>query len=456
MRLCVVLVLVALASTASADEPVRIPGLPGPPIAFTLPEPPAAPPKPIRRFVVHGKSKVTPATMGYLSHHAIGDLVSDDDIPALTQAFISSELFAEVTVELRPNGDDAYDVVVTVRDKWSWIAAPAVFFSPGNRAVGVGYAENDFAGLDRKFLLYAQLGTATSMLFGTFLDPSYHGTKLTWRADVYAYRRQLDEYVNDHGSPESDAIYRTTTVNYIGAGALVGWNFRWWLVGDLRLRGAYVFYRDPQFADGSVAPMPEKDGWDWTIQAHLTLDARHHYFGVTWGPYVQLTLEPSVPVIDSYDYQHALLRAYYSWRFFKEHQLELRTNLEVGRHLPAHEEATIGGVIDLRGYDVDQFRGDTRATFRVEYSVPIVKIRSFAFRAIGFWDTGAVAFNFRRTTDRDYTPEQLTDGYARNDVGIGLRVYLKSIVLPLVGLDFAYGVEGHLPEIVFEVGLTDF
>jgi len=455
LRLRIALVVLALTAVAHADDAVRIPGIPGPPIAFELPDPPPAPPKPIRHFVVHGKSKVTPVTMSYLAHRAIGDLVSDDDVPVMTQALISSELFEDVAVTLQPSGD-AYDVVVTVTDKWSWIAAPAVFFSPGNRAVGVGYAENDFAGLDRKFLLYAQLGTATSMLFGTFLDPSYHGTKLTWRTDLYLYQRQLDEYVNDHADAKSDAVTRSTTINYLGAGVLVGWNFRWWLVGDVRLRGAYVFFRDPHYEDDTPAPAPEKDGWDVTLQAHLTLDARHHYFGVTWGPYVQLTLEPSVPVLDSYGYQHALLRAYYAWRFFREHQLELRTNLEVGRHMPAHEEATIGGVIDLRGYNIDQFRGDSRATFRVEYSVPLFKIRSFAFRGLGFWDAGAIAFNFRRPTDRDYTANQLAAGYVRNDVGVGLRVYLKSIVLPLVGLDFAYGVEGRLPQIVFELGLTDF
>ena len=44
----------------------------------------------------------------------------------------------------------------------------------------------------------------------------------------------------------------------------------------------------------------------------------------------------------------------------------------------------------------------------------------------------------------------------RNDVGVGLRIYVKAVVLPLLGLDFGYGLEGHSPELYFEVGLTDF
>jgi len=61
-----------------------------------------------------------------------------------------------------------------------------------------------------------------------------------------------------------------------------------------------------------------------------------------------------------------------------------------------------------------------------------------------------------RRSERDYLPNQLTRGYVRSDVGTGLRIYLNNIVLPLLGLDFGYGIEGHSPQIYFEVGLTDF
>jgi hypothetical protein len=34
--------------------------------------------------------------------------------------------------------------------------------------------------------------------------------------------------------------------------------------------------------------------------------------------------------------------------------------------------------------------------------------------------------------------------------------YVNNIVLPLLGLDLGCGIEGHSPELYFEVGLTDF
>jgi outer membrane protein insertion porin family len=387
--------------------------------------------RPIVGFAVRGKSEVQPRTIGYLAHVAIGDLVGPGDVPQLQQALLSSELFTTVSVALEAApGDPSPGVIVAVTadDKHSWIIAPTAFALPGNLAFGLGYAENNFRGLDQKILLYGQIGTRTSLFFGTFLDPSYRGTHLTWRTDIYLFRRHIDEYRNPRNDPTSFAIERTTTATYLGGGALIGWNFLWWLSADLRLRGAYVYFREPKDAAGQpLAATPEKDNWDVTLQAHLTLDRRSHRYGVTWGTYAQLTLEPTIPGI-GYDYQFAALRAYHSWRLFEEHE--------------------------LRGYDVDQFRGDTRAMFRAEYSIPLFKWRFLAFRALGFYDAGYVGFHSPRT--RDYLPNQLGSGYVRSDVGAGLRVYLNNIVLPLLGFDLGYGIEGHSPEIYFEVGLTDF
>ena len=415
--------------------------------------------RPIAAFEVRGQSKVRPETLAYLSHTAIGDPVGPDDIARIEQALISSELFATVSIALEPAPGDPSPgtiVIATATDKQSWIVAPTAFALPGNLAFGAGFAENDFRGTAQKFLLYGQLGTRTSLLFATFLDPAVGGTKLTWRADLYAYHRKIDEYANPVADPGSTAVARTTTTTYLSAGALVGWNFLWWLGGDLRLRGARVFYRAALDASGQQVTSPEKNGWDVTLQARLTIDRRHHRYGVTWGSYVQLHLEPSVPGLDSYGYQYAMLRAYHSWRLFEAHELELRGLVAAGRHMPMHEEITLGGASDLRGYAVDRFRGDTRTVFRAEYSVPLTHWRFLALRAIGFYDAGYVGFHHRRESDRDYLPEQLGAGYTRSDIGGGLRVYVNNIVLPLLGLDLGYGIESHSPEIYFEVGLTDF
>jgi outer membrane protein assembly factor BamA len=194
---------------APAAEPPAPAIEPAAPDAATLRvEPVAHPPvpsgeaslaRPIVGFEVRGDSKVQPRTISYLAHVAVGDRVGLADVSALEQALLSSELFTSIHVELQPAPGDPSPgviVVVTADDKHSWIVAPTAFALPGNLAFGVGFAENDFRGLDQKFLAYGQIGTLTSLLFATFLDPSYHGTQLTWRTDLYLFRRNIDEYVN--------------------------------------------------------------------------------------------------------------------------------------------------------------------------------------------------------------------------------------------------------------------
>lgn len=414
-----------------------------------------AEPRRVVGFRAEGDTKVKDRTLAHLSHVAVGELVTADDLPRIVQALVSSELFEKVDVRFdeAPGG---VIVVATLDDKHSWVVAPTLYFLAGARAFGVGFAENNLFGENKKLLLYGQYGTKESLFFGTFLDPSVRGTPLRWRFDVYLYRRSYSEFANPVDDPTNDDIARTTTTNYIGGGALVGWTLAWWLVADFRLRGARLTFRDSVAPDGTPLPVPQDDGYDVSAQTYFTIDARHHHYGVTWGPYVQLHLDVSIPGLDDYLYQTALLRAYYSWRLFEEHQVEVRTHLHAGRKLPYHEELSLGGVPDLRGYAVGRFRGDLRALLRGEYSVPLFKWRSFAWRAIGFFDSGAIGYHTQRD-DRSYLPGHEVGTYwVRNDVGVGLRLYLKAIVLPLLGLDFAYGLEGKQMEIYFEVGLTDF
>lgn len=409
--------------------------------------------RPIVGFQVKGDSKVTDTTLGYLAHVHVGDPVGPDDLPRLEEALVSSELFEAVAVALE-DAPGGYTVVATVDDKLSWIIGPTVYFLPSNRAIGVGFAENDFRGHDQKILLYGQLGTKTSILFGTFLDPSYHGTKLQYRADIYLERRQVDEYAN--ATRTDFTIARTTEETFLDAGMLVGWQFKWWLVADARLRTAYVYFHDAlDPLTNTPLTKPQQDGWDTTLQARLTLDHRIHNFGVTSGPFAQLLVEPSVPGLDTYGYVNSQLRAYYSWVFLCEHQFELRAIGQFGYHLPVHEDNALGGVSDLRGYVGDQFRGDQLGVFRAEYSVPMFKVWKLKFRALGFYDTGITAFEFPRA-DRAYLPNQLDRTWIRNDVGVGIRAYVKAVVLPLLGIDLGYGIEGHSPEVYFELGLTDF
>ncbi|HWU90664.1 MAG TPA: hypothetical protein VN253_25535, partial [Kofleriaceae bacterium] len=320
----------ACARPAAADALAR--ALAVAPALAPAPAPAADARRPVVGFRVRGPSKLTARTLGHLARVELGDQLGAADLPRVQQALVSSELFERVEVALEdvPGG---VHLVATLDDKHSWIIAPTVFLLPGRRSVGVGFAENDFRGENKKVLLYGQLGDRESLFFGTYLDPRVRGTKLTWRADVFAYRRINDEYANEPRDPTDDRIARSSTATYLGGGLLAGWQLLWWLSTDARLRAGRVTFRDAHTADDPPVPVPvpQTDGWDVSAQWRVTLDHRHHRRGVTWGPYAQLALETTIPGLDDYDYQTALLRAYQSWRLFGEHQLELRAIANVGR-----------------------------------------------------------------------------------------------------------------------------
>ena len=412
--------------------------------------------KPVVGFRVRGASKLTERTLSYLAHVDLGDQLDDSKIAEVEAALMSSELFKTAVVTLEPT-EGGVLVVATLEDKMSWIAAPTLFILPDHFSVGAGYAESNLGGENKKMLLYGQYGNRTSLILGTFLDPSIHGTKWEARYDLYLLHQITDEYANI--DPRSFAIERESTETFLDAGALVGYRPFWWLVEELRVRAAYVYFRDSNAGDAARTPVaaPQSDGWDISAQLITTLDHRSHYYGVTWGPYAQFQLEAAVPGLDSYGYQSIKTRAYYSWRFFEEHELEVRSRFQAGRRLPFHEDITLGGASDLRGYEIEQFRGSLAAMFRAEYSVPVYKYKLFAFRAIGFYDSGYVRVGSHDQPLKNYLPDQPAGtSWFRSDAGAGIRLYVSTIVLPLLGFDVAWGIESHAPEYYFELGLTDF
>jgi outer membrane protein insertion porin family len=434
----VALVLALLAGVAAADDTPAVPTLP----------------RRIVGFKVKGHSKVTETTLERLSHVSLGDEITDDDIKDIQAALVSSELFKTVDVVLEAVAGGVV-VVATVDDKQSWIAAPTVYVLPGNLAFGAGYAENDLLGEDKKLLLYGQIGDVNTFMFGTYLDPQFRGSKFSLRFDLYLQHRVVDEYENLDA--RSFTIARESTQNYLDGGALVGYTPVYWFTGDVRLRGAYVYFRDSHDpATGLALARPEADGRDISAIVRGTIDARHHQFGVSKGPFAQVAVEAGVPLLSSFEYLQVTSRASYALTLFGSHELELRTEGGFGLHLPFDQELTAGGASDQRGYAFQQFRGDLRATARLEYSVPILRYSVLAFRALAFWDSTYTAFHFHDGPDRDYLPSQVDQHWSRNGVGGGIRLYVSSIVLPLLGFDVGYGLESHTPQFYFEVGLTDF
>jgi outer membrane protein assembly factor BamA len=143
----------------------------------------------------------------------------------------------------------------------------------------------------------------------------------------------------------------------------------------------------------------------------------------------------------------------------ERHNLVVKASFNIGHDLPFQQELVMGGT-SMRGYLNNQFRGDLRVTGNLEYSLPLFTVAGLSIRGLGFFDSGYLTFRDASNDERNYLPSSArSDNTAlapfKNSVGVGTRFYLRQIVLPLLGLDFGYGLEARDLQIYLAIGLTD-
>ncbi|CAN5890234.1 hypothetical protein BH11MYX2_BH11MYX2_03660 [soil metagenome] len=437
----------------------------------------------IKEILVQENTKTTTDTVTLIADIDVGDDWSVDMIAGIKTRLLSSGLFkdAEVFSSAVPNG---VRITIVVHDKHSWVIAPAFYNQPTNKGAGVGYGENNLFGQNQKLLLYGQIASGDTFFIGAWVIPSIGGTPFYAQFDTYLKQSRVIEYQAPNGYLDSPDPIRESRLNYLNGGIRLGVEpIRGYKI-DGRLRGAKVSYSDhslfdsnakaPQYlgkdpanqgtdlgtADGAAIPQPGKEGNDVSAEGSFTIDRRANYLGVTTGTKFSLAYEHSLAAMGS-DFTYSLLSVGYArgWQVLEHHNLNIKGNFQYGRHLPFQQELALGGT-SMRGYVNNQYRGDTRALVNLEYSLPLFSAFGLSVRGLGFWDSGFITFLNQDSSQRNYLPgsrREDQDKFAgfKNSVGVGTRLYLKQIVLPLLGVDVGYGLEAGDIQIYLAIGLTD-
>ena len=425
----------------------------------------------IKEIVVDDNTKTTDETVALIADIEVGDDWSPDMTEEIKRTLESSGLFrsAEVFWTQIPGG---VRVNIQVKDKHSWVIAPAFYNQPTNVGGGVGFGENNLFGENKKLLLYGQIATGDSFFIGAYVDPSIAGTRFHWQGDVFLKSGRIFEYSSPNELLDDPKPLRESRLNYLNVGAKVGMSLWRAFSLDLRARAARVTYAKVKLAEGATIeditgdpdateiPKPGTEGNDISVELSLSLDTRANWRGVTAGDKYALTLETSTPSAGS-DFDYQLFTAQYqrARKVLDRHNLILKTQLSYGRNLPFQQEVTTGGT-SMRGYKNAQLRGNLKAQANLEYSMPVFSISGFSMRALAFWDSAYVTFTKAENgplSERHYLPGAEARGLDpfKNSVGGGVRFYLQQIVLPLLGVDFGYGLERGEYEIYLAIGLTD-
>lgn len=425
----------------------------------------------IKEIVVEENTKTTDETVALIADVEVGDDWDPAMVDSIKRELEGSGLFKSVEVFSEPMAGGVR-LHLLVKDKHSWVIAPAFYNQPTNVGGGVGFGENNLFGENKKLLLYGQVATGDTFFIGAYVDPSISGTRFNWQADVFLKTGRIFEYAAPTELRDDPKALRESRLNYLNVGAKVGMSLWRALFLNARVRAARVSYSDVKLADGAsvaeitgdpdatVVPKPGAEGNDLSAELSLSLDTRANYRGITSGDKYGVSVEGALPSIGSdFDYQMITLQYQRARRVLDRHNAILKTQFSYGRNLPFQQEFSSGGTA-MRGYKNSQFRGNLKVQSNLEYSVPVFAVSGFSMRALGFWDSAYTTFTEANNNDlaeRYYLPNSEARGLApfKNSVGGGVRFYLQQIVLPLLGVDFGYGVERGELEIYLAIGLTD-
>ena len=448
----------------------------------------------ISEIVVEGNTKTQADTVELIAGVETGDDWKPEMVDVIKTRLVSSGLFNDIDVFWAPSKRTQGGVVIhiTVHDKHSWVVAPSFYDQPTQKGGGVGYGENNLFGLNQKLLLYAQITTGDSFFVGAWVLPSIAGTRWYSQIDTFLRDTKNIEYAQPTKYLEDPIAVRSSRMIYLNGGFKLGINLLRGVKLDARIRAAQVSYNtvrlcstdgaptsDPTCVHGSSATVddivpggdaalipsykPGKEGWDVSQETQFTIDRRANWYGVRTGHSYNFSYEWASKAIGSdYDYHRWGIAVFKGWQVLERHNLVIHGSFNQGHHLPFQQELLTGGS-SMRGWVNNQFRGDMQLQGNLEYSLPLFTVFGLGVRGLGFWDSAFTAFNQQASqTDRFYLPNSPFDcpgcskfaGF-KNSVGVGGRLLLQQIVIPLLGLDVGYGLEAHDVQVYLAIGLTD-
>jgi outer membrane protein insertion porin family len=428
----------------------------------------------IRDIRVADNSRTDDETIRSLAGVNIGDTMEVETLEAVRERLNTSGLFAEVNVYWEAYRDGVR-INIVVRDKFPWAPVPTFSYTAGNISAGLVIAHGNLFGSGKRGIIGGRISTADSGAIVAYQDPSVAGSWVFYQFSAAIQDQTIPEFSNMPELPV--APVRESSLRTYGGNVKLGVNwFRrvrtsvGWTYDRTALR--WTRGNEELFPGSSVLPEPTEGGARGIAQAELTFDFRAREHAIMWGSALTFGLDQAAPHWggdDQFDYWKARVAYELGIRLFRRHNLVLRLGGYVGRRLPLWSENSVGGA-SLRGYLHREFAGDTQGSGQLEYHFPLASISKLDIRGLLFSDAAAIWYEkltptnelgtayLERQDGRNFLPpEYLVPGFDSNrdiqtSFGAGLRFFLRSVAVPLVGVDLGYGIRDKAVRLVLIVG----
>lgn len=442
----------------------------------------------IRDIRVTDNARTDDETIRSIAGVTVGETMEVDTLESVRERLNTSGLFAEVNVFWEAYRDGVR-INIVVRDKFPWAPVPTFSYTAGNISAGLVVAHGNLFGSGKRGIIGGRISTADSGAIVAYQDPSVMGSWIFYQFSGAIQDQTIPEFPNvreyqDQTVPEAPTLraysvapVRESSLRTFGGTVKLGVNwFRrvrtsvGWTLDRTRVR--WVHGNEELFPGSSLLPAPTRGGTRGIAQAELTFDFRAREHAVMWGPALSFGFDQAATHWggdDHFKYWKARTTYEHGIRFFRSHNLVLRLGAYVGRNLPLWSENAVGGA-GLRGYLHREFAGDTQGSGQLEYHMPLFSISKLDIRGLVFSDAAAIWYEKLTPTNevgteysersdgrRFLPPNYLVPGFdSKRDVqisvGAGLRFFLRSVAVPLVGLDVGYGVRDKAIRMVLIVG----
>jgi outer membrane protein insertion porin family len=426
---------------------------------------------------VLGNVRTGEDTVRSLAGVDIGDSLDQDTLATVRERLNTSGLFADVNVWWE-NHNEGVRVNIAVKDKFPWAPVPTGSWSANNKSLGLVFVHGNLFGRGKQLVLGGRVATVDSGAVVAYRDPALFGTWMYWEVRGLAQRQSIPEYDVHQLAPISP--WRTTTLDAFGIQPVLGIAWFRRVKTQIGWRGDRVRYVREKLFDPTtgmelpedVNPRPDtiRDGAVGMGRAALAFDWRAREHAVMSGVALSGNFDYASPAFGS-DYTFWRAASYWEHgiRIFRRHNFIYSAAAMATKDTPHWWDPTAGGN-NLRGYLLQQYRGDTYLNFGAEYHFPLFSIGSLDFRALAFYDVAAIwwrhlpttmspdgTYLVRESDQRTFNPAYVEQGFSvdrsvRNNVGGGLRFFLRSVAVPLVGFDAGYGLESQSWRFILLVG----